>query len=76
MKGILRGIKIDASKIHIKIVGHVTIFNSPDSIFWFSGDCSNEFSLDHSIDYTGENRYYSSVEDFLNYFKIPLEDIV
>ena len=74
-KGILRGIKIDASKIHIKKDGHVTTFNSPDCIFWFSEDCYNEFCLDHTIDYTGETKYYSSVENFLNYFKIPFKDI-
>ena len=76
MKGIQRGIKIDARKIHIKKDGHVTTFNSPDSIFWFSGDCYNEFCLDHTVAYTGETKFYSSVGDFLNYFKIPFKDIV
>ena len=76
MKGIQRGIKIDASKIHIKKDGRVTTFNSPDSIFWFSGDCYNEFCLDHTVAYTGETKFYSSVGDFLNYFKIPFKDIV
>ena len=76
MKGIQRGIKIDASKIHIKKDGQVTTFNSPDSIFWFSGDCYNEFCLDHTVAYTGETKFYFSVEDFLNYFKIPFKDII
>lgn len=76
MEGMPAYIKIDSSKIYIKKGGIVTEFNSPETLFWFLGDCSNEFSLDHSLDYTGENRYYSSVEDFLNYFEIPFKDIV
>lgn len=75
-KGLPENVEICTSKLKIENNGHVTTFNSPDSIFWFSGDCSNEFSLDYTIDYTGENRYYSSVEDFLNYFEIPFKDIV
>lgn len=76
MEGMPQGIKIDASKIHIKKVGHVTTFDSPDCIFWFSEDCYNEFCLDHTIDYTEETKYFFSVEDFLNYFKIHFKDIV
>ena len=76
MEGTPQYIKIDASKMRISKGSFHTTFESTNVIFWFSGDCYNEFCLDHTIDYTGETKYYFSVEDFLNYFKIPFKDIV
>ena len=76
MEGMPAYIKIDSSKIYIKKGGIVTEFNSPKSIFWVPTNCDNKFRLNHSYHYKSEIKFYSSVKDFLNHFKIPFKDIV
>lgn len=76
MEGISSEIKIDASKMMITKNKYNISFYSSFSLFWFEKDKPNTFKLDYLISYEGERKYYSSVEDFLNYFKIPFKDIV
>lgn len=72
----MSGIKIAASKMMIQKCSHQTIFNSQFTLFFFIGNDQNTFKLNYLTSYKGERKYYSSVEDFLNYFKIPFKDIV
>lgn len=39
IKGLPENVEICTSKLKIENDGYVTTFNSPESLFWFSGDC-------------------------------------
>ena len=76
MEGTPQNIKIDASKMRISKGPFHKTFESNYVIFYFNNNNPNEFKLNHLTNYSGERKFYASVKDFLNYFKIPLEDIV
>ena len=76
MEGTPQDIKIDASKMRISKGPFNTTFESTYVIFYFAKGNSNKFKLNYLTNYSGERKFYASVKDFLNYFKIPFKDIV
>ena len=76
MEGTPQDIKIDASKMRISKGPFATTFESTNVIFYFPKGNSNKFKLNYLTNYSGERKFYASVKDFLNHFKIPFEDIV
>ena len=76
MEGTPQYIKIDASKMRISKGSSHTTFESTYVIFYFAKGNPNKFKLNHLTNYIGERKFYASVKDFLNHFKIPFKDIV
>ena len=75
-EGMYSGVKIDVSKMMIHKGSYHTKFNTNYPLFYFSDNDPNTFKLNYLTSYKGERKYYSSVNDFLNHFKITLKDIV
>ena len=69
-------IKIDASKMRINKGSSHTTFESTYVIFYFANGNPNKFKLNYLTNYIGERKFYASVKDFINHFKIPFKDIV
>lgn len=76
MEGMSSEIKIDATKIKINKGKYQTTFVSENVIFYRNCYDSIIFKLIYLSKYEGECKHFVSVEDFLNYFKIPFKDIV